>query len=106
AATQAVVGQIVGLLAAGLFATNGPHVVVNSHIAWSNCLTPLLTTLAFWALVRASGSQVSGFGGGDGDTERRGESVSGRAEAVIGRGKPRPHGSPESVALASPRYVL
>jgi hypothetical protein len=47
------VPRIAGLLAAGLLATNGPHVVVNSHIAWSNCLTPLLTTLAFWALLRA-----------------------------------------------------
>jgi 4-amino-4-deoxy-L-arabinose transferase-like glycosyltransferase len=47
-----VATRIVGLLAAGLLATNGPHVVVNSHIAWSNCLTPLLTTLAFWALLR------------------------------------------------------
>ena len=44
--------RIVGLLAAAFLATNGPHVVVNSHIAWSNCLTPLLTTLAFWALLR------------------------------------------------------
>ena len=45
--------RLVGLLASGLLATNGPHVVVNSHVAWSNCLTPLLTTLAFWALFRA-----------------------------------------------------
>nr|MBA2448075.1 glycosyltransferase family 39 protein [Chloroflexota bacterium] len=30
--------------------------VVNSHIAWSNCLTPLFTTLAFWALPRAARS--------------------------------------------------
>jgi 4-amino-4-deoxy-L-arabinose transferase-like glycosyltransferase len=45
--------RLVGLLAAGLLATNAPHVVVNSHVAWSNCLTPLLTTLAFWALFRA-----------------------------------------------------
>lgn len=45
--------RLVGLLAAGLLATNGPHVIVNSHIAWSNCLTPLLTTLAFWAVLRS-----------------------------------------------------
>jgi 4-amino-4-deoxy-L-arabinose transferase-like glycosyltransferase len=50
-----VVGsRLVGLIAAGLLATNGPHVVVNSHIAWSNCLTPFLTTLAFWALLSSS----------------------------------------------------
>ncbi|MGE3271567.1 MAG: hypothetical protein AB7P40_22645, partial [Chloroflexota bacterium] len=46
--------RLVGLLAAALLATNGPHVVVNSHIAWSNCLTPLFTTLAFWALLQSS----------------------------------------------------
>jgi 4-amino-4-deoxy-L-arabinose transferase-like glycosyltransferase len=46
--------RLVGLLAAGLLATNGPHVVVNSHVAWSNCLTPLLTTLAFWLLLRSA----------------------------------------------------
>jgi 4-amino-4-deoxy-L-arabinose transferase-like glycosyltransferase len=45
--------RVVGLLAAGLLATNGLHVVVNSHVAWSNCLTPLLTTLAFWVLMRS-----------------------------------------------------
>jgi 4-amino-4-deoxy-L-arabinose transferase-like glycosyltransferase len=48
-----VASRLVGLLAAGLLATNGPHVVVNSHVAWSNCLTPLLTTLAFWAVLRS-----------------------------------------------------
>jgi 4-amino-4-deoxy-L-arabinose transferase-like glycosyltransferase len=49
--------RLVGLLAAGLLATNGPHVVVNSHVAWSNCLTPLLTSLAFWALLRCNRPQ-------------------------------------------------
>jgi 4-amino-4-deoxy-L-arabinose transferase-like glycosyltransferase len=49
---SAVGPRLVGLIAAGLLATNGPHVVVNSHIAWSNCLTPLLTTLACWAVLR------------------------------------------------------
>jgi len=46
--------RAVGVLAASMLATNGQHVVVNSHIAWSNCLTPLFTTLAFWALLRAT----------------------------------------------------
>jgi 4-amino-4-deoxy-L-arabinose transferase-like glycosyltransferase len=46
--------RLAGLLAAGLLASNGPHVVVNSHVAWSNCLTPLLTTLALWSLLRWS----------------------------------------------------
>jgi hypothetical protein len=37
----------IAALVAGLWvATNGPHIVVNSHIAWSNCLTPLLCTVA------------------------------------------------------------
>ena len=53
--------RLVGLLAAGLLATNGPHVVVNSHIAWSNCLTPLLTTLAFWALLRSRTLPLAGL---------------------------------------------
>jgi len=52
-ASDGVAARLLGLLAAGLLATNGPHVVVNSHVAWSNCLTPLLTTLAFWSLLRA-----------------------------------------------------
>jgi 4-amino-4-deoxy-L-arabinose transferase-like glycosyltransferase len=51
--------QLVGLLAAGLLVTNGPHVVVNSHVAWSNCLTPLLTTLSFWALLRFGRRQAA-----------------------------------------------
>lgn len=46
--------RLAGLLAAGLLATNGAHVVVNSHVAWSNCLTPLFTTLGVWALLRAT----------------------------------------------------
>jgi hypothetical protein len=29
------------------------HVALNSHIAWSNCTTPLFTTLAFWLTHRA-----------------------------------------------------
>ena len=46
------VSRAAGALAALLLTTNGAHVVVSSHIAWSNCLTPLLTTLAFWSLLR------------------------------------------------------
>jgi 4-amino-4-deoxy-L-arabinose transferase-like glycosyltransferase len=42
-----------GLLAAALLAVSGAHVVINSHIAWANCTTPLFTTLATWALYRA-----------------------------------------------------
>jgi hypothetical protein len=50
---SALLPRAAGTLAALLLATNGVHVVVNSHIAWSNCLTPLFTTLAFWLLLRA-----------------------------------------------------
>ncbi len=62
-ARSAGVGQnparVAGALAALMLATNGAHVVVNSHIAWSNCLTPLLTTTAFWLLLRRIGRQES-----------------------------------------------
>ena len=55
--------RLCGTLAAMMLATNGQHVVVNSHIAWSNCLTPLLTALALWAVLRATrrvADQVAG----------------------------------------------
>jgi 4-amino-4-deoxy-L-arabinose transferase-like glycosyltransferase len=71
--SRRIAPRIVGLLAAALLATNGPHVVVNSHIAWSNCLTPLLTTLAFWALLRAVPSPQPGCPPGLCAGEGRGE---------------------------------
>ncbi|MCC7369370.1 MAG: glycosyltransferase family 39 protein [Chloroflexi bacterium] len=46
-------GPRAGLLAALLLAVNATHVLVNSHVAWSNCVTPLFTTAAFWLLLRA-----------------------------------------------------
>jgi 4-amino-4-deoxy-L-arabinose transferase-like glycosyltransferase len=46
-------GRPAALLAGGLLATNLPHVVVNSHIAWSHCLTPFFTTVALWLASRA-----------------------------------------------------
>jgi len=45
---------LAGSLAAGLLAVNAAHVVVNSHVAWGNCVTPLFTTTAGWLLVRAA----------------------------------------------------
>jgi glycosyltransferase AglD len=51
--------RLVGIVAALLLATNGAHVVVNSHVAWSNCLTPVFTALAFWLLLRAAGVRAS-----------------------------------------------
>ena len=46
-------GQAAGLVAAILLAGNAAHVLVSSHVAWSNCVTPLFTTTAFWLLLRA-----------------------------------------------------
>lgn len=43
-----------GIIAAGLLAVNAAHVVVNSHVAWGNCVTPLFTTTAGWLLARAA----------------------------------------------------
>ncbi len=43
---------LAGLLAGALTATSFPLIVLNSHVAWSNCLTPLFTTAALgltWA---------------------------------------------------------
>ena len=48
-----VFGQAAGLVAAILMAGNAAHVLVNSHVSWSNCVTPLFTTTAFWLLLRA-----------------------------------------------------
>jgi len=44
---------LAGVLAALLLAANGAHILVNSHVAWSNCVTPLFTTLTIWLLIRA-----------------------------------------------------
>jgi glucose/arabinose dehydrogenase/4-amino-4-deoxy-L-arabinose transferase-like glycosyltransferase len=48
-------GPIVGGAAALLLALAPAHIAVNSHIAWSNCLTPLFTTIGLWlaSLARA-----------------------------------------------------
>jgi 4-amino-4-deoxy-L-arabinose transferase-like glycosyltransferase len=45
--------RLAGLVAAGLLATCAAHVVINSHVAWSNATTPFFTTLAFIALAAA-----------------------------------------------------
>ncbi len=41
------------ILAAGLLATCGTHILVSSHVAWSHSLTPLFATLALWQVARA-----------------------------------------------------
>jgi 4-amino-4-deoxy-L-arabinose transferase-like glycosyltransferase len=48
-----LLGKPAGLLAALLLAGNAAHVLVSSHVAWSNCVTPLFTTTAIWLLLRA-----------------------------------------------------
>lgn len=45
---RALGGRAVGALAATFLALSPIHILVNSHIGWSNCITPLLTTLALW----------------------------------------------------------
>ena len=45
--------MLAGALAGLLLALSPAHIVVNSHIAWSNCLTPLFTTLGLWLAHRA-----------------------------------------------------
>ncbi len=47
-------GRLVALLAALLMVTSPVHVLTNSHIAWSNCITPLFTTAGLWLLVGAA----------------------------------------------------
>ena len=53
-------GRWVGGIAALFLATSPVHVAVNSHIAWSNCVTPLLTTLALWLTHRAMAADRPG----------------------------------------------
>ena len=50
---RAMAGRVAGVVAAGLLATNFVHVLINSHVAWSNSLTPLFTSLAMWVVVTA-----------------------------------------------------
>jgi 4-amino-4-deoxy-L-arabinose transferase-like glycosyltransferase len=57
-------GQLAGragtLISALMVALGSAHIAVNSHIAWSNCLTPLFTTLGFWLLLRARSRSSGG----------------------------------------------
>jgi hypothetical protein len=48
-------GRLAGAVAAALLASNVIHSVVDSHVAWANCLTPGFSTLGAWALYRAAG---------------------------------------------------
>jgi hypothetical protein len=53
ALARAVSGRLAGLLAATLMVTTPTHILVNSHLAWSNSVTPFFTTLALLVLVVA-----------------------------------------------------
>jgi 4-amino-4-deoxy-L-arabinose transferase-like glycosyltransferase len=48
-----VAGRWPAALAAGLMLTSGGHVVINSHTARSNSITPVLTTAALWLVFLA-----------------------------------------------------
>jgi 4-amino-4-deoxy-L-arabinose transferase-like glycosyltransferase len=48
-----VAGRWPAAIAAGLVLTSGGHIVINSHTARSNSITPLFTTLALWLVYRA-----------------------------------------------------
>ena len=50
-----------------LLALAPAHIVVNSHIAWSNCLTPLFATLGLWltTLALAGGARAAHRGRAD-----------------------------------------
>jgi len=47
---RSLAGPLVALVAAGLFATSGAHIVVG-HIAWTNCTTPFFVTATMLSLV-------------------------------------------------------
>jgi hypothetical protein len=46
-------GRRVGLLGATLLGVSAAHIAVNSHVAWSNCVTPLFTTAGLVVLAHA-----------------------------------------------------
>jgi 4-amino-4-deoxy-L-arabinose transferase-like glycosyltransferase len=47
-----VAGRAPAAIAAGLLLTSGGHIVINSHTARSNSITPIFTTLALWLVHR------------------------------------------------------
>ena len=50
---RALFGVRVGLLGATLLGASPVHTAVNSHVAWSNCITPFFTTAGLLVLVSA-----------------------------------------------------
>ncbi|MCC7372148.1 MAG: ScyD/ScyE family protein [Chloroflexi bacterium] len=59
-------GRLAGIVAAALLATSGSIILSNAHIGWSHCLTPTITTLAIWLLLRGvhDGSRAALLGSG------------------------------------------
>jgi len=51
--TRRAYGVGSAVLATAMLAVSPVHVIVNSRVAWGNCLTPLLTTVGFWLVYRA-----------------------------------------------------
>jgi 4-amino-4-deoxy-L-arabinose transferase-like glycosyltransferase len=47
---RGMASRLVGLVAACLMATSPTHILMNSHVAWSNCSSPFFTTLMLLAL--------------------------------------------------------
>lgn len=63
---RAVGGRLTGLVAATLMVTAPNHILVNSHLAWSNSATPFFTTLAILVLTvaeRRSSGPLLALGG-------------------------------------------
>ncbi len=64
---RVMAGRLAGLIAACLMVASPTHIMMNSHVAWSNCTTPFFTTLmllAFYAGVKRNsgpGLALSGF---------------------------------------------
>jgi hypothetical protein len=46
--------RLTGVLSGLLLASAAGHIVLNSHLAWANCTTPLFTTTALWLLLVAT----------------------------------------------------
>ena len=84
---------------AGLLLALAPaHIVVNSHIAWSNCLTPLFTTLGLWLTTprwRGGARRCSSGRASSGSASRRT-----RPDALL------LPGVALGVAIARPRWLL
>jgi len=60
-------GVRAGLIAAAFMATAGGHIIINSHTARSNSVTPLISTILVWSVWRATrsardGSRTAGNG--------------------------------------------